>query len=452
MRQFKVSTTGTNVTIDDLHLTINHPTSDLDLLLQFTFTELIESENLKEAIDAGELTVIDENSNAITKFAETNTDTSLQDHIDNESNPHNLSSIDIPTSTSGENVQEALDAVTSSVLADLSGVHVRRTTSFTGSSTYVDVTFDATSLENDTSILQHNDTNTDNIDIKETGLYIVGYSTSILPTGLPSTLNARVRINDTTVIDQSETEVQEDTEITNFSEVFIVELTAGDFITLQIQTSVGTETVQAGTHMFAARLRGSKGDKGDKGDTGSGSTINLEENDVAVSGSPFDTLNFEGMEVSDAGSGKADIRNVYGSEFNLFESNAITVTTSTTPTTKISGNTTNLPIGKYRITICYGWSLDSTAEDFESQFTFDGTTFGINNGEGSNFIHTQEPQDSFGNNPDGRGTGQIYSFTKVIYVDVTVAGSKALSLTFNPDTAGIEASMWDANIEIVRVE
>ena len=142
---------------------------------------------------------------------------------------------------------------------------------------------------------------------------------------------------------------------------------------------------------------------------------------------------------------------IYGSEFQLFESPAISINTTNTFSSKISGNTTVLPVGKYEIDINYGWSLDATNENFGSRLSFDGSLLGSAQAYGTIHIHNQEPKESGGADPDGRGTNQIFSFSKKFYVDVAVAGVKALVLEYRCEDAGNEAAMWDTVIKIIRV-
>jgi len=55
----RVSTTGSDVMIHDLGINIPHPTVNRDLALEFTSMELKRSDDLTQAIQAGDLTVDD---------------------------------------------------------------------------------------------------------------------------------------------------------------------------------------------------------------------------------------------------------------------------------------------------------------------------------------------------------------------------------------------------------
>lgn len=62
----RVSTTGSNVPLDDLGIVVTHPTTNRDLSLEFTAVELRDSEDLTAAIQAGTLDV-DDGTNFIHK-------------------------------------------------------------------------------------------------------------------------------------------------------------------------------------------------------------------------------------------------------------------------------------------------------------------------------------------------------------------------------------------------
>lgn len=164
---------------------------------------------------------------------------------------------------------------------------------------------------------------------------------------------------------------------------------------------------------------------------------------------PSFTVDSKGR-VTAAASGSSGV--LYGDDFNLFESLGITVTTSTTPNNKLSGTTSILPVGKYKIAISYNWSLDDTGSDFKCAASFDGVFLGEDDGTGQEYIQVQEAKDSGGGNPDGRGTNQSHGFTRIFFVDVVSAGAKDIDLFFRPSTGGVEASMWGLVIEIIRVQ
>ncbi|MEM7310984.1 MAG: hypothetical protein AAF682_30220 [Planctomycetota bacterium] len=119
----------------------------------------------------------------------------------------------------------------------------------------------------------------------------------------------------------------------------------------------------------------------------------------------------------------------------------MTTTTSTSFVTKLSGTTASVPAGTYRVAFSYGWNYDDNATDFEARFLLDGVA--------SN-LHVQEPKDiagTFGST----GTDQRFYVNRVLYFDLT-AGTHDLDLEYRSTLAGAEASIWDAVIEIWRVQ
>lgn len=155
---------------------------------------------------------------------------------------------------------------------DMPAVQARRTTTVTLSDgTFNDVTFNVTDVENDTAVVEHDDTNTDRFTCKETGLYYVEYRAFGLEAGA-TTIQARVTINDdaTTIpgsdCDSNSLAHNQDHDWTFYCE-FLVELTADDYLTLQTQkTGSGSSTMIAGTSFRVVRMAtGASGGGGDAG-------------------------------------------------------------------------------------------------------------------------------------------------------------------------------------------
>lgn len=133
--------------------------------------------------------------------------------------------------------------------------------------------------------------------------------------------------------------------------------------------------------------------------------------------------------------------NVYGTQFHLFESSALSSTTSTTLQTKINQTTSILPVGKYEITISYLWNYDDDRDEFISDFTFGGQSVTSTTG---NTIHRQEPKEDNGN--------QSFGFTKTFYVDVNTAGTRTALLQYRTSDNGDTARIWNVAIKIIRVQ
>jgi hypothetical protein len=177
--------------------------------------------------------------------------------------------------------------------ADQAQVFVRRSTVFTLGTAFADIPFDQTQIENDPSVVEHNNTNTDDIDLKDGGTYLVGYHATVLgppvhPTNLQ--IQTRVRANDTgaevegslaTASVFFDVSVEGGNHDDTLSAIFPYDATAADKLTLQgkfLRIDTGTEIpdIEIGLTMFVIRTSGPKGDKGDKGDTGTGVVVQTD--------------------------------------------------------------------------------------------------------------------------------------------------------------------------------
>ena len=134
---------------------------------------------------------------------------------------------------------------------DNDAVQARRTTDYLLTTAFVDITMDVTDIETDSAVLDHDlVTNTDNIIIGATGTYEIMVDVTAAPDAAAAnrrlSLNARVRLNDAgTGIAGSvnRTDFHRDATAPFFNHLsftFLADLTATDFITLQLsKTSTG---------------------------------------------------------------------------------------------------------------------------------------------------------------------------------------------------------------------
>lgn len=100
----------------------------------------------------------------------------------------------------------------------------------------------------------------------------------------------------------------------------------------------------------------------------------------------------------------------------------------------------------HKVTVSYQWSLDDAGQDFLAEATFGGIR--LQNVLTPPEIHTQEPKDTAGVDPDGRGTNQMHSFSQIYYVTPLGTGNNTLLLQFSGSAGGDLAAMWEASIEI----
>lgn len=243
--------------------------------------------------------------------------------------PHDTLNFDNDSFDLTDNGDGSVTIVNNVASGDNPVVQIRRTTDYAITNTYTDISLDTTDVENNDQVIEHDSVNTDRILVKETGLYFITYSGS-LDGDTDEIHNFRVRKNDSTVLDGSE----KDAEATHprpgggstpsdalpFEHSFYVELTANDYLTLQVQRLVTASSNTNENLLFTCKrctgLRGLKGDQGDPG-ASDGVTV-IQQDDVNVTLSAM-TLNFEGdVTVTDEGLGKSTI--IVGSPLSRIQS------------------------------------------------------------------------------------------------------------------------------------
>lgn len=142
-------------------------------------------------------------------------------------------------------------------------VQASRSTTFAIGTSYQDVNFDVTNVENDSSKLDHDAGTNDRIYIYEDGTYIVSYNanvqlTSILLAG--ASVDARVRTNDSTTITGSTSSLSIPLNVGSFTFVVnrsvAVTLNNGDFISFQMQRGGNAATLQADALFSIQRVGG----------------------------------------------------------------------------------------------------------------------------------------------------------------------------------------------------
>lgn len=296
----------------------------------------------------------------------TNTHPQIDSHISNTNNPHSVTIDQVtPTTTKGDILVEngsnvvrlpvgtngqflTADSTEATGLKyidvaldldSLPGTQVRRTTNYTVTTAWTDITFDTTDIETKPSTIEHDTTNTARINIKETGLYMVNY-TAELDGG---DYQIRSRLDDTTVIPGSERQESNYAgEIHEVSGSFLVNLTTTGthYITLQMLQTSAT-TLYAGINLTVVKLRGTKGDTGATGPQGpaGNNLINVADEGTNLPNTPHSKLNFVGdiVTASDAGSGTATITINNDFKSSLFQARKTTTQATTGTYTDVTG-------------------------------------------------------------------------------------------------------------------
>jgi len=318
---------------------------------------------------------------------------------------------------------------TSSVTINISGVPIelpsveaRRTTVYNCTTTFTDITFDQTDVENYPSVIYHDDINTERIYVKEDGIYCIYYKSQMISSGTTRRSEARVQKNDTTTIPSSEGFLNSyQNEIHHITDIFIAELNADDFISLQLRSTTTPVASYPPTVFGIFKLKGSKGDKGDKGDKGepgSGAAPNIYKDDSLVVANS-DAINFEGtnINVTADSTSKVTITVTEGSytpkviqcvnedNYNINNTTPIridwtneTYKDSDYYTHSTSSNTSRIYVlnsGLYKITYSVNYSGDNSRKNIRTRIRINGSTYQT---IGLSYSYTRNNSNSYGNN------------------------------------------------------
>jgi hypothetical protein len=228
------------------------------------------------------------------------------------------------------------------------------------------MTFDQTDIETDTSVVKHDDVNTERIEIKADGLYFISYAFNSDPTSLaegqPARINAQVKKNSSTVLNGSHVQETMVHDVSldgvpyiynHVSNSFLANLVAADYISVQLRYFDYAGDIQDG-HFKVVKLEVVKGDKGDTGST----SLYLDDDTIPVPGTPHNAINFgAGLLVTNNGSGRATVDSYH--ELQYTSSEAESSTTSSTWQQKVRLSTGIVPAGTYRV----GWYLEGRSDD-----------------------------------------------------------------------------------------
>ena len=200
-------------------------------------------------------------------------------------------------------------------LISLSSVQARRTSTYNlvDQDVWYDIPLNITDVETDIASVEHNDTNQDNIDIKVDGLYMITYHMNIDNNGTSHLVNTRVQKNNTVEVSGSYLENSDyENEVSPPAASFIVNLTAGDYVTLQALRSTPNVDVTEVT-FTVVKLDGIKGDAGDP--VASWNDIPFRDRRISLSpeydGAVFQPDGSNNIGYFDAGHDSSNFHNAY---------------------------------------------------------------------------------------------------------------------------------------------
>lgn len=160
---------------------------------------------------------------------------------------YDASQVDNDSGIAGAFVADALKAL------DNAACQARRTTAFTLPTVFGDVSLDTTDNESNAAIIDHEAGTPDNITLVLAALYEIHYHFEVGPSsdvGSGAVIAARVRVNDTTVLNGSaqytsihnDSSIESQTHVDGLSCTFLYQATAADFVTLQVNMIIGAGT------------------------------------------------------------------------------------------------------------------------------------------------------------------------------------------------------------------
>jgi hypothetical protein len=191
----------------------------------------------------------------------------------------------------------------------LTSTQVRRTTTLTLTTSFQNLTFDTTDVQINSGVIEHDTVNTERINIKKDGLYLVTLNTQVtnnagatIPIYLEVVKNANVLLEggDSTISVYN-------ADIQQLQKQLIVFLNNGDYIFNRIRSDNTSSVVNIPSTFGAVLLEGATGAQGPRGLPGSGVSVVVTDNGVNPSptGGSYSTINFtSGATAIDAGDGQ----------------------------------------------------------------------------------------------------------------------------------------------------
>lgn len=155
-------------------------------------------------------------------------------------------------------------------------IQLNRNSSLAVQTSWTNIVYEHIFYENNTEVLQHDSDTFDRILIKENGSYLLSYNISLQPTSATTNIYCRFLKNDLVELPASYSMIRVYTnEIHETNNIVVAELSAEDYITLQVYRSTEGGVNILNTNFNIIKLNGIKGEPGDKGDTGPSGLITI---------------------------------------------------------------------------------------------------------------------------------------------------------------------------------
>lgn len=149
--------------------------------------------------------------------------------------------------------------------SDLAVVQVRRTTTQALNTTWTEITFNMVDLANNTNVVERNATTTSRIEIKQSGLYLVGFEGESINTTNANQDRFQLRVKGVDLPNGLVT-INCRTGRQHVSKQLPLQLSAGDYVTVAASSNTGTSgTMQIGATLTVMRMQGLQGPAGPAG-------------------------------------------------------------------------------------------------------------------------------------------------------------------------------------------
>jgi hypothetical protein len=193
---------------------------------------------------------------------------------------------------------------------NLALVQARKTVAHSITSSWTTITFDTTDVETKPTVVEHDNSNPDRINVLSGGLYEVYYNVSAeADFGTFHDIETRILINGVTQLPgsySSGANYGTSSHIRSASQKRVIyNFNSNDYVILQIRYDAAVTGKTTYDPLFTVK----KLESSLKGDPGSGSSLIFKDQNVTISGGPFNTVNYMGdlIEATDGGSGEIDV-------------------------------------------------------------------------------------------------------------------------------------------------